>query len=109
MIVLFVEGGKMADSTWRVVFGLMFLFGGLAGAIVLGSQRATVRSTYAHLLTPAVEALAGNSVRIEDLAQIEQILEHRNSEFRDALKRRGITEEQIDNFRYGRYRLVQEE
>lgn len=108
---MFVEGGRMAkdssnDSTWRAVFGLLFLTCVLA-AVFLGSQRATtVGSTYAHLLTPAVEALAGNPVRIEDLAQIEQILEHRNSEFRDALKRRGVTEEQIDNFRYGRYRLV---
>ncbi len=97
------------DSTWRAIFGLLFLTCVLATVFRAGQRATAVRGEYAHLLTPAVEALAGNPVKVEDLAQIEQILERRNAEFREMLMRRGLTKEQIDGFRYGRYKLVREE
>ncbi len=102
------------DGVWRgvlrTVSGLLLVAVALAGVVSVASQSATTaRCTYAHLATPAVEALAGKPVKIEDLAQIEQILEYRNSEFREMLMRRGVTKDQIDNFRYGRYKLVREE
>ncbi len=106
----------MSDSKkgyWRVKLAFTFIMLAVAGVLATAIRVVTVSRTYAQLATsqlatPAVEALAGEPVRIEDLAQIQELLTHRNQEFRDMLMRRGVTKEQIDGFRYGRYKLVTE-
>ncbi len=98
---------QKSGRSFPVIFVLIVSF--VLMLAVAGYSRRRESAMNSQLVTSAVMALSEKPVRIEDLARIELILERGESDFREMLLRRGLTREQIDGFRYGRYKLFRDE